>query len=112
MGAVVSSRVAGYAGVHVSTEVGKSGAQNVSYGAMATLVILTNSYYKKKINPGMLEPAKFATHHIPEEHNLYDKHPKLQHVQQGGSRAPIPLTLEGTTRAGPTPPRDSQKTFN
>ena len=46
-------------------ELGKSGAQNVMYRAMSTLVTLTNIYNKQEINPQMLEPAKFAKHYIP-----------------------------------------------
>lgn len=124
-------------------EVGKTGAQNVMYGVLATLVNLTNSYDKQEINPEMLELAKFAKHHIPEEHELDDedfadkriwsiaqmgvtsalvslskteshnmreliarvlnaicKHGELRGlvVQQGGSKALIPLALEGTDR--------------
>ena len=37
------------------------------YGVLATLVNITNSYDKQEINPEMLELAKFAKHHIPEE---------------------------------------------
>ena len=54
-------------------ELGKTGAQNVMYGVMATLVNVTNSYDKQEINPEMLELAKFAKHHIPEEHELDDE---------------------------------------
>merc|ERR1719244_1619733 len=54
-------------------ELGKTGAQNVMYGVLATLVNLTNSYDKQEINPEMLELAKFAKHHIPEEHELDDQ---------------------------------------
>ena len=52
---------------------GKTGAQNVMYGVLATLVNITNSYDKQEINPEMLELAKFAKHHIPEEHELDDE---------------------------------------
>ena len=124
-------------------ELGKTGAQNVMYGVMATLVNVTNSYDKQEINPEMLELAKFAKHHIPEEHELDDedfadkrictianlgvttalvalakteslnmreligrvmnaicKHTELRGlvVQQGGSKALIPLALEGTDK--------------
>ena len=48
-------------------ELGKTEAQNVMYGVLATLVNITNSYDKQEINPEMLELAKFAKHHIPEE---------------------------------------------
>merc|ERR1712106_262047 len=53
-------------------ELGKTGAQNVMYGVLATLVNITNSYDKQEINPEMLELAKFAKHHIPQEHELDD----------------------------------------
>merc|ERR550519_2881162 len=124
-------------------ELGKTGAQNVMYGVMATLVNVTNSYDKQEINPEMLELAKFAKHHIPEEHELDDedfadkrictiaslgvtsalvalakteslnmreligrvmnaicKHAELRGsvVQQGESKALIPLALEGTDK--------------
>ena len=36
-------------------------------------VNVTNSYDKQEINPEMLELAKFAKHHIPEEHELDDQ---------------------------------------
>lgn len=52
---------------------GKTGPQNVMYGVLATLVNITNSYDKQEINPEMLELAKFAKHHIPEEHKLDDE---------------------------------------
>ena len=43
------------------------------YGVLATLVNITNSYDKQEINPEMLELAKFAKHHIPEEHEMDDE---------------------------------------
>ena len=43
------------------------------YGVLATLVNVTNSYDKQEINPEMLELAKFAKQHIPEEHELDDE---------------------------------------
>ena len=52
---------------------GKTGAQNVMYGVLATLVNITNSYDKQEINPEMLELAKLAKHHILEEHELDDE---------------------------------------
>ena len=54
-------------------ELGKTGAQNVAYGVVATLVNITNSYDKQEIDPQMVELAKFAKHHIPEEHELDDE---------------------------------------
>ena len=40
---------------------------------LATLVNVTNSYDKQEINPEILELAKFAKQHIPEEHGLDDE---------------------------------------
>merc|ERR1719414_3716 len=54
-------------------DLGKTGAQNVMYGVVATLVNITNSYDKQEIDPQMVELAKFAKHHIPEEHELDDE---------------------------------------
>ena len=54
-------------------ELGKSGAQNGMDGVMAILINLTNRYDKQEINPEMLDLAKFAKHHIPEEHKLDDE---------------------------------------
>ena len=51
-------------------ELGKAGAQNGMDGVMDILVNLTNCYNKQEINPEILELAKFAKHHIPEEHKL------------------------------------------
>ena len=45
----------------------------MAYGVVATLVNITNSYDKQEIDPQMLELAKFAKHHIPEEHELDDE---------------------------------------
>ena len=45
----------------------------MAYGVVATLVNLTNSYDKQEIDPQMIELAKFAKHHIPEEHELDDE---------------------------------------
>merc|ERR1719394_2286368 len=124
-------------------DLGKTGAQNVAYGVVATLVNITNSYDKQEIDPQMIELAKFAKHHIPEEHELDDedfadkridilgrlgvtsalvslsktesdnlreliarvlnalcKDANLRGivVQQGGSKALIPLTQSGTDK--------------
>lgn len=54
-------------------ELGKTGKQNVAFGVVSTLVNLTNSFEKQEINPEMLELAKFAKHHIPEDHELDDQ---------------------------------------
>jgi len=53
-------------------DLGKLGSQNVMYGVLATLVNLTNSYDTQEVDPEMLELAKFAKQHIPEEHELDD----------------------------------------
>ena len=42
------------------------------YGIITLLVNLTNSYDKEEIMPEMIELAKFAKHHIPQEHELDD----------------------------------------
>ena len=55
--------------LRASIKLGKTGAQNMS-GVLATLVNGTNRYEKQKINPEMLELAKFVKQHIPEEHEL------------------------------------------
>ena len=40
---------------------------------MTLLVNLTNSYEKQEIMPELIELAKFAKHHIPQEHELDDQ---------------------------------------
>ena len=54
-------------------ELAKSGNQEAAYGVVTTFVNLTNSFEKQEINPEMLELAKFAKHHIPQEHELDDE---------------------------------------
>ena len=54
-------------------ELGRTGKQNCAFGVVSTLVNLTNSYDKQEIDPQMIELAKFAKHHIPEEHELDDE---------------------------------------
>lgn len=53
-------------------ELAKSGNQEAAYGVVTTFVNLTNSFEKVEIMPEMLELAKFAKHHIPQEHELDD----------------------------------------
>lgn len=124
-------------------ELGRTGGQDVMYGVVTTLVNLTNSYDKQEISEEMIQLAKFAKHHIPQEHDLDDqdfvdkriftlcqygatsalvslsktdsknmkeliarvinafcKHAELRGlvVQQGGSKALIPVALEGTPK--------------
>lgn len=50
-------------------ELAKTGDMNVVYGTVTTFVNLTNSYDKQEILPEMLELAKFAKQHVPEEHS-------------------------------------------
>lgn len=53
-------------------ELAKSGDQSVLYGVVTTLVNLCNVYEKQELVPEMVELAKFAKHHIPEEHEFDD----------------------------------------
>jgi tetratricopeptide (TPR) repeat protein len=54
--------------VHALIDLGKSGNLSCLYGIITTLVNLTNSYEKNEVLPEMIELAKFAKQHIPEEH--------------------------------------------
>ncbi|CAG0894401.1 unnamed protein product [Darwinula stevensoni] len=58
--------------INAMIELAKTGDQSVVYGCITTLVNLTNSYDKQEIIPEMIELAKFAKQHIPEEHELDD----------------------------------------
>ncbi|XP_063988231.1 protein unc-45 homolog B [Diachasmimorpha longicaudata] len=53
-------------------EVAKTGDKSVLYGVVTTLVNLCNAYDKQEMIPEMVELAKFAKQHIPEEHELDD----------------------------------------
>ncbi|KAL1454070.1 hypothetical protein WDU94_010360 [Cyamophila willieti] len=53
-------------------EVAASGKPACTYGVVTTLVNLCNAYDKQEIIPEMVELAKFAKHHIPEDHELDD----------------------------------------
>lgn len=53
-------------------ELAKTGDQSVLYGVIATLVNLCNAYEKQEVIPEMIELAKFAKQHIPEESELDD----------------------------------------
>merc|ERR1719445_2304564 len=124
-------------------ELGKTGGQDVMYGVITTLVNCTNSFDKQEITDEMIELAKFAKHHVPEEHELDDpdfvdkriwtlckygatsalaalaktesknlkdliarvinafcQHQELRGlvVQQGGSKALIPIALDSTEK--------------
>lgn len=58
--------------LHALIELAKSGDQSVLYGVVTTFVNLCNAYEKQEVLPEMIELAKFAKHHIPEEHELDD----------------------------------------
>uniref|UniRef100_A0A1B0DPD5 Protein unc-45 homolog B n=1 Tax=Phlebotomus papatasi TaxID=29031 RepID=A0A1B0DPD5_PHLPP len=53
-------------------ELTKDGDQSVLYGVVTTFVNLCNAYENQEVLPEMVELAKFAKHHIPEEHELDD----------------------------------------
>lgn len=53
-------------------ELAKTGNQSVLYGVVTTFVNLCNAYDKQELVPELVELAKFAKHHIPEEHELDD----------------------------------------
>lgn len=53
-------------------ELAKTGDQSVLFGVVTTLVNLVNAYEKQEVIPEMVELAKFAKQHIPEEHELDD----------------------------------------
>ena len=58
--------------VQALVELAKSGDQSVIYGVVTTLVNLVNAYEKQEMVPELVELAKFAKHHVPEEHDLDD----------------------------------------
>ncbi|XP_065335545.1 protein unc-45 homolog B [Cloeon dipterum] len=53
-------------------ELARTGSQASIYAIVTVLVNLVNAYDKQEIVPEMMELAKFAKHHIPEEHELDD----------------------------------------
>merc|ERR1711970_543624 len=53
-------------------ELGRTGGQDVMYGVVTVLVNLTNSFDKQEISEEMIELAKFAKHHVPQEHEMDD----------------------------------------
>ena len=124
-------------------ELGRTGGQDCAYGVITTLVNCTNSFDKQEITDEMIELAKFAKHHVPQEHELDDpdfvdkriwslckygatsalaalaktesknmkeliarvmnafcQHQELRGlvVQQGGSKALIPIALNSTEK--------------
>lgn len=61
------------AAIQALIELAKSGDQSVLYGVVTTLVNLVNAYEKQELLPELVELAKFAKHHVPEEHDLDDQ---------------------------------------
>lgn len=59
--------------LHSMIELAKSGDMNCLYGVVATFVNLCNAYDKQEVIPEMVELAKFAKQHIPEDHELDDQ---------------------------------------
>lgn len=72
-------------------ELAKSGNQACVYPVVTTLVNLCNAYEKQEVIPEMVELAKFAKHHIPEDHELDD--------QDFISKRCIELAKQGVTGA-------------
>ncbi|KAJ8888016.1 hypothetical protein PR048_007501, partial [Dryococelus australis] len=64
--------VADKSALQAMIELSRSGDQSVVYGVVTTLVNLVNAYEKQELVPEMIELAKYAKHHIPEEHELDD----------------------------------------
>jgi len=58
--------------LHALIDVARTGDLSVTYAVISTLVNLCNAYDKQEIIPEMIELAKFAKRHIPEEHELDD----------------------------------------
>ncbi len=53
----------------------------IVYPLIMTLVNLINAYDKKEVDPEMIELAKFAKVHIPEEHEFDDPDFVLMRVE-------------------------------
>ncbi|EDW34610.1 GL21482 [Drosophila persimilis] len=60
------------ASIHALMELTRGGDQSCLYGVVTTFVNLCNAYEKQEMVPEMVELAKFAKQHIPEEHELDD----------------------------------------
>ncbi|XP_075227604.1 unc-45 myosin chaperone [Lycorma delicatula] len=56
--------------LHALFDLARTGNQAAVYGVVTTLVNLCNAYDKQEIIPEMIELAKFAKHHIPEDHEF------------------------------------------
>ncbi|KAE8752791.1 hypothetical protein FOCC_FOCC000529 [Frankliniella occidentalis] len=64
--------IADKAAIQALIELAKTGNQAAVYGVVTTFVNLCNAYEKQEAIPEMVELAKFAKHHIPEDHELDD----------------------------------------
>ncbi|KAK3922408.1 Protein unc-45-like protein B [Frankliniella fusca] len=64
--------IADKAAIQALIELAKTGNQAAVYGVVTTFVNLCNAYEKQEVIPEMVELAKFAKHHIPEDHELDD----------------------------------------
>lgn len=60
------------AALQALVELARTGDQSVLFGVITTLVNLCNAYDKQEVIPEMIELAKFAKQHIPEEHEFDD----------------------------------------
>ncbi|XP_039492698.1 protein unc-45 homolog B isoform X2 [Drosophila santomea] len=60
------------ASIHALMDLARAGNQSCLYGVVTTFVNLCNAYEKQEMLPEMIELAKFAKQHIPEEHELDD----------------------------------------
>ncbi|CAG9804440.1 unnamed protein product [Chironomus riparius] len=83
-------------------ELAKTGDQSVIYGVVTTLVNLVNAYEKQEMLPELMELAKFAKHHVPEESELDDPDFVAKRIntlaEEGGARVLIQLALKGTEK--------------
>ncbi|XP_075145406.1 unc-45 myosin chaperone [Haematobia irritans] len=59
--------------IHALIDLARTGDQSCLYGVVTTFVNLCNAYEKQEVMPEMIELAKFAKMHIPEEHELDDQ---------------------------------------
>ncbi|CAG2108180.1 unnamed protein product [Medioppia subpectinata] len=54
--------------VSALVEMSRNGDLSILFGVVTTFVNLTNSYEKQEVMPEMIELAKFAKQHVPEDH--------------------------------------------
>lgn len=60
------------AALHALISLARTGDQSCLYGVVTTFVNMCNAYEKQEVVPEMIELAKFAKVHIPEDHELDD----------------------------------------